>query len=190
MANERQTPAAGGAGTGGQGGTVAQPPFLRGRVQGAGLLPSAWWRGLEEVREMADRWAGDLGREAFWWVPGPEMNPIGGLLRHIAGSSLRLLCYAVGEPIPDELRARAREELKPSPEVEPAQVLRQFHEEMARVQERIRGLSDADLAAQRVVGRQQVPAEAAFILHHLVEHAQHHMGQVIVLRKLWNATHM
>lgn len=189
MAMERDHAGAGAAGARGQGGAQAQPPFLRGCIDGAGLLPSAWWRGLEEVREMADRWAGDLGREAFWWAPGPEMNPIGGLLRHIAGSSLRLLCYAVGEPVPDELRARAREELKPSPEVEPGQVLRQFHEEMARVQERIRGLTDAELAAQRVVGRQQVPAEAGFILHHLVEHAQHHMGQVIVLRKLWNATH-
>ncbi|GAB6876168.1 DinB family protein [Thermaerobacter litoralis] len=176
------------AGNGKDGAAVA--PFLRGRVEGAGLLPSVWWRGLQEVREMADRWAGDLEADAFWWVPGAAMNPIGGLLRHIAGSSLRLLCYAVGEPVPDELRARAREELPPSPELEPAAVLRQFHEEMGRVQDRILRLTDADLAATRTVGRQQVPAEAAFILHHLVEHAQHHMGQIIVLRKLWNARHM
>lgn len=166
----------------------SQPPFLRGRVEDAELMPSVWVRGLEEVREMADRWAGDLGADAFWWVPGPALNPIGGLLRHIAGASLRLLHYAVGEPVSEELRKRASQELQAEPGLEPAEVLSQFHREMAQVQERIRGLGEADLGVVREVGKKRIPAEAAFILNHLVEHAQHHAGQIIVLRKLWDAT--
>lgn len=162
------------------------PHFLRGRVGGAGLLPSAWLRGLDEVREIADRWAGGLPAEAFWWVPGPQLNPIGGLLRHIAGSSLRLLHYALGEPVPEELRQRARTELQPADEP-PEAVLARFHAEMGQVQERLRALEPADLEAVREVGRDRYRVEAAFILHHLVEHAQHHAGQVIVLRKLWDA---
>ena len=162
------------------------PPFLRGRVDGADLLRSSWWRGLEEVRETADRWAGDLPPEGFWWTPGEKVNPIGGIINHIAGSSLRLLHYALGEPLPDELRQRVEREFQPTGEA-PAAVLARFHEEMARVQERLLGVSDADLAAVRLFPRREVSAEAMFILHHLVEHAQHHAGQIITMRKLWDA---
>ena len=166
-----------------------QPPFVRGRVEGAALLPSVWVRGLEDVRETADRWAGGLSAEAFWWVPGPQLNSIGGLLRHIAGASLRLMHYAVGEPLPAELLERAQRELQAEPGREPAQVLAEFHQDLARVQDRILGLGEADLGVVRELGRKRIPLEAAFILHHLVEHAQHHAGQIIVLRKLWDAQH-
>lgn len=167
--------------------TTALPPFVRGRVGNASLLPSVWIRGLEEVREMTDRWAGDLSTRGFWWTPGEKVNPIGCLVRHIAGASLRLMHNALGEPIPKELIERRKREFQPDNE-DPASVLTQFHQELAIVQDRISALTDPELEAVRDVGRLGAKTEAAFIWHHLVEHAQHHVGQIIVMRKLWNVS--
>jgi uncharacterized damage-inducible protein DinB len=114
------------------------------------------------------------------------VNPIGGILRHIGGSSQRLLLYALGEPVPEELRRRFEWEFDPTGDP-PAQVLAAFHEEVGRVQERLLRLRPEDLSAVRTFPRRDVDVEAMFILHHLVEHAQHHAGQVIALRKLWDA---
>lgn len=114
------------------------------------------------------------------------MNPIGGLVRHIAGSSERLLCYALGQPLSEHLRGMVGNELTTTKEP-PEQVLSEFAEALGRIREGLRQLQPADLEAVRLVGRKEVPVKAAFILAHLVEHANHHTGQIIVTRKLWNA---
>jgi uncharacterized damage-inducible protein DinB len=45
-------------------------------------------------------------------------------------------------------------------------------------------VKEADLSALVRVGNQGVEAPRAHVLHHLVEHAQHHAGQVIYASKL------
>lgn len=162
---------------------MTRPPYLRGAVGDEPLTVSAWLRGLEDVRETLERWAGGLPPEGFWWTPGPPLNSVGGLLRHIAGASERLLAYALGEET-EALRRSAAEELRASEEA-PEALLGEALRVLAAVEARLGRLEPAQLEAVRPVGRAAVPAQAAFILHHLVEHAQHHAGQVIVMRKLW-----
>ncbi len=48
----------------------------------------------------------------------------------------------------------------------------------------LRELKEEDLGKPVLVGSQGVEAPRAHVLHHLVEHAQHHAGQVIYARKL------
>jgi len=106
-------------------------------------------------------WAFGLSEEAFWWQPKEGANPIGGLVRHITGSSLRLGSYALGLPLPEWAKRGREWELQG--EKEP---------------------KEADLSALVRVGNQGVEAPRAHVLHHLVEHAQHHAGQVIYASKL------
>ncbi|WP_117238233.1 DinB family protein [Thermus sediminis] len=158
-------------------------PFLEPLVPGVPPAVSAWVRGLEEVRLHLERWVLDLPEEAFWWRPKEGANPIGGLVRHIAGSSLRLAAYALGLPLP-EWAQRGREwELLGEPEPKEA-VAARFREAWDLLLEALEGVREEDLAAPVPVGGQGVMAPRAHVLHHLVEHAQHHAGQVIYARKL------
>lgn len=160
------------------------PPFLRGDVEGVHWLVSVWLRNLEEVEETVQKWAGGLTPEGFWWVPAPEANPIGGLVRHIGGSSYRLLLRGTGQEIPEGLRTRAAEEMMPS-EHTPQEVLAEFAEKMALTRAGLQGLQEDDLHRRVKVGPYE--ARAIYVLDHIAAHAQHHAGQVITTRKLWEA---
>ncbi|MCS7083313.1 MAG: DinB family protein [Bacteroidetes bacterium] len=164
------------------------PPFLRGPVPGLPPVVSAWLRGLEEVEETVRRWTADLEEEGFWWRPAPGLNPIGGILRHIARASRRLLAYGLDRPLPADLEGLpvGAEEFEPLGQ-RSAEVRAEFEQAWAELRAAYQGLAEADLARLVHVGRRRIAVQAVFVLHHLVEHAQHHAGQLIVLRKLWEA---
>ncbi|WP_233498278.1 DinB family protein [Meiothermus sp. QL-1] len=163
---------------------VEVPPFLRGDIEGVHGLVSVWMRNLEEVEEIVQKWASDLPAEGFWWVPAPEANPIGGLIRHIGGSSYRLFLRGTGQEIPPALRKRPPEELAPTGEP-PAEVLQVFAEQMEQVRIGLRRLGSEDLERRVQVGPHSV--RAIYVLDHIGAHALHHAGQIITTRKLWNA---
>ena len=79
-------------------------PFLEPLEPGVSPAVSAWIKGLKEVALHLDKWAFDLPEEPFWRRPKEGANPIGGLVRHITGSSLRLAHYALGVELPEWAR--------------------------------------------------------------------------------------
>lgn len=161
------------------------PPFLRGDLEGVLPVVSVWLRNLEEVSEMVDRWAADLEPAGFWWLPAPEANPVGGLVRHIGIASVRLLYRGRGEEIPEPFRSLPPEQLRPTHEA-PEAVLEEFRGNMRFVREGLAALREADLEAPRQWGSNP-PVRALYIFDHICNHAQHHAGQIITTRKLWNA---
>ncbi|TFU15932.1 DinB family protein [Thermus tengchongensis] len=158
-------------------------PFLEPLEPGVPPAVSAWIKGLKEVEAHLEKWAFDLGEEAFWWRPKEGTNPIGGLVRHIAGSSLRLLSYAFPQELPDWAKKGREWELLGEPEAK-ERVVARFREAWARLLSAFGGLREEELAQEVSVGTQGLKAPRAHLLHHLVEHAQHHAGQVIYARKL------
>lgn len=162
-------------------------PFLSGDVPGTGPLVSAWLRGHQHLVENVTRWTDDLPPEGWWWTPAAgALNPIGGLVRHIGGSSLRLWLYASGGDVDDVLREQGPHELEVD-HADPASVLRLCLDRLALVGEGLRGFDLAELGTVRYVGRKRIPVRSALIIQHLLEHGHAHAGQVIVGRKLWDA---
>lgn len=161
------------------------PPFLRGDIEGVLPVASVWLRNLEEVEETVGRWAADLSLEGFWWVPAPEANAIGGLVRHIGVSSVRLYYRGLGQEIPEAYRSLPPEQLRVSREP-PAAVLEEFRRNLHLVRDGLCRLTQADLEASRSWGSFP-PVRAIYIFDHIAAHAQHHAGQIITTRKLWNA---
>ncbi len=162
-------------------------PFLSGDVPGTGPLLSAWLRGHQHLVENVTRWTDDLPPEGWWWTPVVgALNPIGGLVRHIGGSSLRLWLYASGGDVDDALREQGPHELEVD-HADPASVLRRCLDRLALVGEGLRGFDPAELGTVRYVGRKRIPVRSALIIQHLLEHGHAHAGQVIVGRKLWDA---
>ena len=155
-------------------------PFLEPLEPGVSPAVSAWIKGLKEVALHLDKWAFDLPEEPFWRRPKEGANPIGGLVRHIAGSSLRLAHYALGVELPEWARKGREWELLGAPEPKEA-VEARFREAFLAA---FRRVEEAALAEVVRVGHLGAEAPRAHVLHHLVEHAQHHAGQVIYARKL------
>lgn len=166
---------------------VHLPPWLRGDVEGVLPIVSVWLRSLEEVSEIVDKWAADLEPAGFWWVPGPDLNPIGGLVRHIGISSVRLLHRGLGQEIPEGFRLMPPEQLRLTQEA-PSAVLEEFRANLRLVREWLARLKEADL--ERTARMGQTEARALYFFDHIAAHAQHHAGQIITTRKLWNATRM
>lgn len=109
-------------------------------------------------------------------MPAPEANPIGGLVRHIGGASHRLWLRGTGQEVPEEMAPTGQ-----SPEA----VLLEFAQNLEKVKAGLRTLTEGDL--YRVVRVGSYQAKAVFVLDHIAAHAQHHAGQIITTRKLWNA---
>lgn len=159
-------------------------PFLYGDVENADPQKSAWLRGLEHVESNLERWAKDMSQEGFWWTPVPGVvNPVAALVRHIGGSSLRLLHYAQGVEVSDALREEGAHDwdLLGSDRDEVYQLC---VDRLAVVRAGLWAFDESDYAAVRHVGRKQIPVRTTLIVQHLLEHAHAHAAQVIVMRKL------
>lgn len=162
-------------------------PFLSGDVPGATPLISAWLRGHEHLVNVVERWTAELPADGWWWTPAPHsVNPIGGLVRHIGGSSLRLWCYASGEEVDEQLRSEGPHELEVD-HADPSAVLETCLERLATVREGLVAFDPASVGTIRYVGRKRIPVRSVLIVQHLLEHAHSHAGQIIVGRKLWDA---
>lgn len=164
---------------------VQLAPFLRGDIEGVLPIVSVWLRSLQEVEEMVERWASDLELEAFWWIPAEGTNAIGGLVRHIGGSSYRLWLRGSGQEIPPAIRTKPAQEMAPSGRP-PAEVLAEFKDNMDKVKAGLGSLRPEDLE-RTIQFASTIPAKALYVFDHIAAHAQHHAGQIITTRKLWNA---
>jgi uncharacterized damage-inducible protein DinB len=161
-------------------------PFLNPLVPGLPPAVSAWVRGLEEVEEHLGRWAFGLSEEEFWWRPAPGLNPIGGLVRHILGSFYRLLRAGLPGELPGWASLGREWELQGP--LEPKEVVvERFRAAWPVLLSEFQGLAGEDLGRPVRVGHLGAEAPLAHVLHHLVEHAQHHAGQVIYAHKLLKA---
>ena len=167
-------------------------PFLYGDIDGTDPQTSAWLRGLQHVEEVLERWASDLDQAGYWWAPPVAgapvegVNPIGCLVRHIGGSSLRLLHYAQGLMLPEALREEGNSDFVPSG-APGAVIYTQCAERLRTVREGLLALRPEEFAVMREVGRKRIPVRTTIIVQHLLEHAHAHAGQVVVMRKLYDA---
>lgn len=161
-----------------------KPAFLRGNIEGASSLVSAWLRGLESTEEQIAKWTDGLTQEGLWWEGAPGTNTIGGLINHIGITNQRLMSFARGTALRPELEKTAPEQLAPSGE-NLNQIMDRFKAAQAEVKEALMNLRAEDLETLRERLGNHVPA--VHLIHKLVEHSHEHLGQVITLRKLWNA---
>lgn len=160
-------------------------PWLRGPLAGVDplLMPAA--HALMQVVEDVERAASDLSTEDLWARPGGAAS-VGFHLRHLAGSTDRLLTYARGEALSAEQMAflRAEEELGDAPEDARTLLDRVRRTVDGAMAEYGRRLSVDELLAPRAVGRARLPTTLLGLLFHVAEHAQRHAGQTVTTAKV------
>jgi uncharacterized damage-inducible protein DinB len=155
--------------------------WLSGAVPGVmrELMPAAHMvlHAKEDLKVVAE-----LDRTQLWATIGGSAS-IGFHLRHIAGSSDRLLTYARGEPLSAAQQAALADERRPAT----ADAHALLHAALAALDtilDTLRKTDPAVLFERRVVGRAQLPSNVFGLLCHAAEHAARHAGQVVTLSKI------
>ena len=103
-------------------------------------------------------------------------------LRHIAGSTDRLLTYAEGKQLSEQQLATLKSEKLGDETL--AMLLADVEVAFSNAAERVRVLATADLDTFRGVGRKQLPTSIGGALVHVADHTQRHVGQVVTTAKV------
>ena len=161
-------------------------------------LPEPWLRGLasvspltapilhafQQAREDLAKYTEALTSEQLWATPY-GLGSVGFHVRHIAGSTDRLMTYLQGKQLtPSELRALQTEA---EPGATREELLAMLDEAFDRAESIVRVLDPATLADPREVGRKRLPTTVIGLLTHIAEHTQRHVGQAISAAKLSRA---
>lgn len=109
-------------------------------------------------------------------------------LRHMTGVVDRMLTYAKGLQLTEQQFSNLANEKSKSPIPSRLDLKNAF---IAKVDEAIayfKTLKEEDLTAFRGVGRKQLPSTVLGVLYHAAEHAQRHLGQLLVTVSVLKST--
>ena len=158
----------------------------RSRLWRPGAAPAGRARVPLSIEDCEHAAAG-LTPEALWLSPGGAA-PIGFHLRHLAGSTDRLLTYARGERLTrEQLAVLAAEAAPGDPPAGAPALLAGWRAAVDRALAQLAATPEASLADPRAVGRAQLPSTVLGLLFHAAEHASRHTGQVVTLAKVVRA---
>ena len=136
---------------------------------------------FQQAREDLANHLEGLTAEQIWAAPH-GFGSVGFHVRHIAGSTERLMTYLQGRALSEEqLAALAAES---SPDESGREDLISIVDHAFREAEAVvRALDVAKLSEPRAVGRQKRPTTVIGLLVHIAEHTQRHVGQAISAAK-------
>jgi uncharacterized damage-inducible protein DinB len=140
-------------------------------------MPAA--HSLIDALEDLERAAAGLGSRQLWLRPGGVAS-VGFHLRHVCGSSERLLGYARGEALTQQQLDAIRSEADPgTPPASANELLDALRTCISHVLDAYRSVQPEQLHEPRRVGRAGLPSTSHGLLFHIAEHARRHAGQAI-----------
>jgi uncharacterized damage-inducible protein DinB len=152
-------------------------PWLRGPIPGVHPLVAPVLFAFQQAREDLERYTVGLTREQLWMVP-PGSGSVGFHLRHICGSTDRLMTYLQGHELTSEQLAAVRSEAEPQ-NTSREELLAEMDGAFRRAEAIVRALDPATLAEPRTVGRKRLSTTVIGLLTHIAEHTQRHIGLAI-----------
>ena len=155
-------------------------PWLRGPIEGVHPLIAPALYAFQHAREDLAKWTAGLTTEQFWATPH-EFGSVGFHIRHIAGSTDRLMTYVQGRQLSAEQIAFLRAEKNPGATRE--QLLAELDAAFQKAEAVARSLPPEALTEPRGVGRKMLPTTVLGLLAHIAEHTQRHIGQAISAAK-------
>ena len=160
-------------------------PWLRGPIPGVDPCVAPVFYAFQQAREDLAVYADGLSPEQIWARPY-GFGSMGFHIRHIAGSTERLMCYLEGGELSAKQLAAASAEEQPGNQSGEA-LLAELDRVFASAESRVRSIDPATLPEPRWVGRKRLPTTVAGLLTHIAEHTQRHIGQAISAAKLAKA---
>ena len=155
---------------------------MRGPIAGVDPLLAPVLYSFQQAREDLRRWTESLSAGQLWAAPH-GFGSVGFHMRHIAGSTGRLMSYLQGKPLNAGQLAALQTEHDPAGagRDELLALVDAAFDDAERV---VRALDPATLRDARGVGRRQLPTTVIGLLVHIAEHTQRHVGQAISAAKL------
>jgi uncharacterized damage-inducible protein DinB len=156
--------------------------WLRGPVEGVPVPLQPVAHALAQALEDVERAAAPLSPDELRARPGGAAS-VAFHLRHLAGSTDRLLTYARGGALSDaQLAFLAAEEEETGADA--AALLAGVREVVERALEELREADVDALDEPRRVGRAGLPSSVRGLLYHVGEHAARHAGQVVTTARV------
>jgi hypothetical protein len=168
--------------------SITPEAWLRGPIPGIPALLQPAAHALVLAREDVDAAVAGLTDEQLWSRPN-GITPLGFHLAHLAGSTLRLLTYAKGEPLSaaqKDFLAYERAVMDTRPPL--TDLMRGWHAAVDQAMAQMAATPESTLTDARAVGRAQLPTTVIGAIFHAAEHAARHTGQVVTTAKLIRVT--
>jgi uncharacterized damage-inducible protein DinB len=156
-------------------------PWLRGPLPGVDTFVAPLLFSFQMAREDFAKYTAGLTTEQIWASPH-GFGSVGFHLRHIAGSTDRLMTYVSGGQLDGAQMAALNAEKEPGATRE--ELLAGIDQAFESAEAIVRSLDPARLTEPRGVGRKQLPTTVVGLLVHIAEHTQRHVGQAISAAKL------
>jgi uncharacterized damage-inducible protein DinB len=155
---------------------VQPEPWLRGITPGLDPVIAHLLRAAQHLREDVENAARGLSPEQVW-SRGAAGNPVGFHLKHLAGSTDRLITYLHGQTLSEDQIAALRNESDGRESAD--ELIDAVNVSLHRYEQAVRALDPAAFAAVRKVGRAGIEVTAISLAIHIAEHGQRHAGQLV-----------
>jgi uncharacterized damage-inducible protein DinB len=155
-------------------------PWLRGPIENVDPLVAPVLYSFQQAREDLSRYTTELTTAQLWARPH-GFGSAGFHMRHIAGSTERLMSYLEERPLAPEQLAAVEHEHDPG--MDRDQLLAELDRSLRNAEAIVCRIDPSTLAAARFVGRKRLPTTVIGLLTHIAEHTQRHVGQAISAAK-------
>jgi hypothetical protein len=156
-------------------------PWLRDSIPAVDPLLAPLLYSFQQALEDLTKFTEGLTTEQMWLRPA-GLASVGFQMRHIEGSTDRLLTYAQGQELSAEQMSALKSEMEPGATRE--ELLERLRVRFREAEKVVRSIPVAALAERRAVGRKLLPTTLIGLIVHIAEHTQRHVGQAIVTAKL------
>jgi len=157
-------------------------PWLRGPIPDVDPLVAPILYAFQQAREDLAHYTARLTPVQLWATPH-GFGSVAFHIRHIAGSTDRLMTYLQGHELSSaQLEALQAEEHDDG--LSRVELLEELDRVFQGAEAVVRSLDPARLAEGRTVGRKCLPTTVIGLLTHIAEHTQRHVGQAIAAAKL------
>jgi uncharacterized damage-inducible protein DinB len=163
--------------------TDTREAWQRGPVEGVPPLLQPVAHALTQAAEDAAAYTQNLPQHLLWKRPA-NLASVGFHLLHIRGVIDRLFTYARGEGLSrEQLEALANEKESPA-SLQVSDLVQALNLQVEQAMVQLKNTSQATLADPRSIGREQIPTTVAGLFFHAAEHAQRHIGQLLVTARI------
>jgi uncharacterized damage-inducible protein DinB len=152
-------------------------PWLRGPIPGVHLMITPILCSFQQAREDLAKFTAGLTPEQLWASPH-GFGSAGFHIRHIAGSTERLMSYLQNRELTGEQIRGLRDEEQPL-ELDREELLALLEKALREAELVMQAIDPARLDEPRVVGRKKLPTTVIGLLTHIAEHTQRHVGQAV-----------
>ncbi|PWJ56776.1 DinB family protein [Dyadobacter jejuensis] len=164
--------------------TKLKEVWLRGPISGIEALLQPVAHALLQTEEELAQIGIDFPKQLLWEKPA-GLASVGFHLQHLRGILDRLFTYARGESLSEsQLNYLLSEGQPPSSTCTYQELLADYRRQVGIAFEQLKEIDPDSLTELRYVGRAMIPSTQLGLLFHAAEHAQRHVGQLIVTARI------